>query len=398
MARPKLKLQWVHTGFDPMWDQDPAEFIEKLNSCIDENKTIDVLEVSLGDEDGDLSEPVQNLILNKLFQNDNQIITKLLVHTCCENEDNSNAGLDFFIQCLEASRNITIKAVKYRTFEMFPMTLNDSTRLARAISNSNDALRSLSISFLNHDDGKHIFSNENTLENIFIAVLDRGLQSFRINSDYGQRNEMFQRVCSAGNSQLATNTTLQELWFLNPPQRGDQNEEELHRDIFSDEQINLLSTILKTNTGLTNILFDRNLYNVSDQGRADLFRALRCNSTLTGRLSFDGLPLSDDNHPRSIEEHIKLNKWWQSFKSKYNIGINKTKKKTTTTTIGTGTIGNAVQGQPNAQPKSLAVSLYPYLIMNKLCLKPQFLYEFLRSETPTLVGAATTTATSQHHP
>ena len=136
-----------------------------------------------------------------------------------------------------------------------------------------------------------------------------------------------------------------------------------------------------------------------------MFRALRCNTTLTGGLYFKGVPLSDDSHPKLIKDHIKLNNWWQSFKSEYNIGINKNKKKkttTTTTNIGTGTIApkNAVQGQPNAQPKTLAMSLYPYLIMKKLCVKPQFLYEFLQSETPTLVGATTTAAAAggQHHP
>ena len=101
------------------------------------------------------------------------------------------------------------------------MTLNDSKRLASAISNSNDALKSFDIYLQERfdddddddddDDGKYIFSNENTLENIFVAILDKGLQSFTMHDRGGHGNEIFQRVCSAGNSQLATNTTLQEL-------------------------------------------------------------------------------------------------------------------------------------------------------------------------------------------
>ena len=61
-----------------------------------ENKTIDELDLDLTDDHRDLSEPVQNFILDKLLQNDNQIITKLVISNAYDDEDNSNAGLNFF--------------------------------------------------------------------------------------------------------------------------------------------------------------------------------------------------------------------------------------------------------------------------------------------------------------
>ena len=131
----------------------------------------------------------------------------------------------------------------------------------------------------------------------------------------------------------------------------------------------LLSEILKTITGLNHIRVDSDEYNVSDQGRTNVFRALRCNTTLTGSFYFKGIPLFDDSHSKLIKDHIDSYPKWIEDHISFN-----------------------------HRRKTIATSLYSYLIRNKLSKKPQFLDEFLQSETPILVGAApAATITGKHH-
>ena len=343
---------------------------------------------------------LQELLFGTLHTNNrNCTIKKLTVGNFCNDVETNNRCYDFLFflsQYLEGSQD-TIKEFYYSVGGRIPMTVNDASRFASIISRSNCNLQELYITLRNTDH--FLFSVENTFELIFTAVLDKGIRNFYVCVPVTARNsyykKLIQRACNAGNSKLTTNTTLEALAFLFN-ETEPSTEPSIH---FNDDDINPLVTILKTNTGLKEIGVDGRII-LSTTAQNNLMNAARDNTTLTEGFFIGPGSINETLERKlllSIYNQVAMNKFWKNFTTHYNIvGGKSARNGMNNNTIinnehhrrkrhkGDNVVPNKTQTLPEKpKPKTIDLSMYP-ILLEKLTGKPQFLFQFLTSESSLL--------------
>ena len=148
-----------------------------------------------------------------------------------------------------------------------------------------------------------------------------GIPQFQVTANNGHYNtKLIRRACSAGDSKLlATNKTL-KLLALSSDSTIDDNVRALD---LNEYDINLLSTLLRTNTGLEYIQMDGRMI-LSTTAQHNLKNALLDNTTLT-----QGLTVSfpnDERHneiQRFIQKQPGMNRIWEKLIKHYNVVGNK---------------------------------------------------------------------------
>ena len=344
---------------------------------------------------------IQELLFGTFHPNRTRTIKCFSVQNFCEDVETNNRCYDFVSQYLEGSKD-TIKEFHYAVHGGISMTVNDATRFASIISRSNCNLQRLTFSLIKHPGNvyHYLFSMENTFERIFTAVLDKGIQRFYVGVPVTTGNsyykKLIQRACNAGNSKLATNTTLNCLGFY-----LSYNEESDPPSIyFNDNDINPLWTIIKTNTGLERIHVDGRMI-LSTVAQTNLINAVRDNTTLTRTLT---LEFQNDAAHRKLQSLIRneiaMNRFWKDFTTHYKVvGGKNTRTGTNNTTYinndnPRGENHNDNNNDPNKiqatqkqepKPKSIHRSMYP-ILLEKLTGKPQLLFQLLKSESSLLFG------------
>ena len=335
---------------------------------------------------------VQELLFGTLHSNRKRTIKSFSVLNVCNDAETNNRCYEFLSQYLEGSQD-TIKNFHYAVKGIIPMTVNDATRFASIMSRSNCKLQTLSIVVNNANH--FLFTVENTFELIFIAVLDMGIPNLYVDVAITGGNyykKLIRRACSAGNSKLATNTTLKCLGFTF------QNDESDRPFIpFNDDDINPLITVLKTNTGLERIRLDGGIF-LSTTAQNNLMNTARDNTTITREygMQFQG----DGSHRKliaTINNQVAMNKFWKNFTTHYKIvgGKNTRNGRNNNNTIinntenhheknhnGDDVVPNKTPTQQE-KPKTIELSMYP-ILLKKLTGKPQFLFQFLKSESSLL--------------
>jgi len=402
----------LHFGGD--FYQDYPTTVESISILdgINDDVEIDSLSVCFDDD----SQPVLHQeLLERIFGiiSSKRVIKTLHFNNNGFQEVTFNRCFDFLLRCLSCPGG-RIKELGCGFEGHVRLTLPDATRLAATILQSNDSLKCLCIGH-----GNFTFSVKNTFEILFSAVLDRGIPCLvvRSSSNLDDYNTLIRRACSAGNSKLATNTTLKQL------------DVRLSNGLsvsLTDDDINPVSEILKTNTGLEYINIDGNI-NLSNTGVRNLMDGVRDNSSLTYGpvLSFPNddrhnhpksiIISSDDrhNHPKSIiTTQIYMNKFWGNFTTKYNVlgdDINNDNNNNDDEDdLGNNHDDNNNNDEnqddddddnnsctsivlPNKKkrekepPKTIALCMYSRLLYT-LTAKPQFLFQFLKSESALLFG------------
>ena len=251
-------------------------------------------------------------------------------------------------------------------------TINDATRFATIIAQANDNLKALTIFSLHgksndHDPYLDVF------EIIFMAVLNRG---------------------------IPWNTTLRKLLFLlDTVESRSTAESECRSSRLTDEDINSLSTVLATNTGLEYYIHVDGCMMLSTKGQNSLMNAVRDNSMFTRKSSVLYPPNhSDKCHyelQRSIHNQIVINKFWKKFNKRYNKTIirdktipNSNDNANSITNNGNSNgngSGNIVPNKAHdgrkGRPITIDRRLYP-AFLEKLTGQPQFLFQSLKSESP----------------
>ena len=343
---------------------------------------------------------IQELLVGTLHSNRKRTIKKLIVHNGCNDVETNNRCYEFLSQYLEGSQD-RIKEFYYVVHGIIPMTVNDATRFASIISRSNCNIQDFHFKLIKlpgNDVYHFVFSVGNTFERIFTAVLDKGINTFHVGVPVTAGNsyykKLIQRACNAGNSKLATNTTLKCLGFF------------LYEDIdprsiyFNDDDIKPLLAILKINTGLDYIRLDGRMI-LSTRTQTNLMNAARDNTTLTRKLSLEFQNEAAHCKLRSsINNQVAMNRFWKNFTTHYKIvgGKNTRTGKNNTTYIHNdnprGENHNDNNNDPNKiqatqkqepKPKSIHRSMYP-ILLEKLTGKPQFLFQLLKSENSLLFG------------
>ena len=188
--------------------------------------------------------------------------------------------------------------------------------------------------------------------------------------------KLIRRACSAGDSKLlATNTTLKLLAFTS----GSRIDDNVRALDLNDDDIKRFSARLRTNKGLELIQMDGRMI-LSTTAEHNLKNALLDNTTLT-----QGLTVSfpnDERHneiQRIIQKQPGMNRFWEKLIKHYNVIGNKNiqigNNNTNTTNNGND------NGDKTGKNKSVDHRLYP-AVLGILSDKPQFLFQFLRSESP----------------
>ena len=226
---------------------------EVITALSNDDKYIE-LSCYLDDNNFISSRELRDIIIDKKMSG---CIKVLHISHDIDDEDIRNRCLDFVLRCLEGPRN-KIKIFYY--CGSYPMTLADANRFATSIlSNNNFKL----LGFVDLANGS--FSNKETFECVFNAVLDSGLKRFGICGPY---KNTIGRTCNAGRFNLATNTTLKHL--------------DMHfRDVtnmIDDAEVIQLAKILEVNTRLKNIYITGVKF--SKLGEKYLLESLRYNTTL----------------------------------------------------------------------------------------------------------------------
>ena len=187
----------------------------------------------------------------------------------------------------------------------------------------------------------------------------------------------------------------------------------------NDDDINPLLTILKTNTGLERIRLDGGII-LSTTAQNNLMNSARDNTTITREY---GMQFQNDVSHRTlistINNQVAMNKFWKNFTTHYKIvgGKNTRNGMNNNNTIinndenhrenkhnindngngddiinddsngnGDNVVPNTTltqQEKPNPKPKTIELSMYP-ILLKKLTGKPQFLFQFLKSESSLL--------------
>ena len=368
---------------------------------------------------------LQELLFATLNSNQNRTIKSFQVENFADNAETNNLCYIFLSRYLEGSQD-RIKQFAYIVKGRIPMTVNDATRFASIISRSNCTLESLIFRIQKVDHFNFVFLAGNTFELIFTAVLDKGLLGFIVGVAVTEKNyyykKLIQRACYAGQSKLATNTSLKNLTFFLYNDERDHHFPTIH---FDDNEIDPLLTIIKTNTGLDRIRLD-GIIILSTATENNLMNAVRDNTTLTRGL-FIGPPKFKDAPPSyhklmsATRNEMWMNRFWKNFTTHYkivgdkntrndinnNTSINNANHRENKHNInnngngddiingninddsngnGDNVVPNTTQTQqekPTPKPKTIELSMYP-ILLKKLTGKPQFLYQFLKSESSLL--------------
>jgi len=393
-------------------DKSPITKLRNILTKIDDDVEINSIECCFYDDDEQSRREAQEVILAIIHSN--RKIKILGVFNYCKQVAHSQRCYAFVAQCLDGYLNTRIERFVYHGGGAPMMTMNDATRFATIIAQVNDNLKVLSIMCLhgtsnNHDQYLDVF------EIIFMVALNKGIPIFRVVTNRQHFKNIIQRACSAGNFKLATNTTLRKLYFDIDNFYIDTVVTSNH---LTDEDINPLSTVLATNVGLNYIHVDGCMM-LSTMGQNNLMNAVRDNSMLTHKLSVLYPPNHSDNCHYELQGTIKnqivMNKFWKKFTKRYNttvIGdtnIRKSNGNTNSTTShgksnGSGIDNNNRNGNGDGndndngnivptkarngrkgQHRTIDRRMYPALL-KKLTGKPQFLFQFLKSESPTVFG------------
>ena len=324
---------------------------------------ISCLNCSFSNDDFNTSEGLREAILNNKTSG---TVFRLQIGNFCSDRDTHKRCFDFYLRCLEGPENKTRKFCY--SIIGFPLTLADAKRCAVAIaSNANIDLLSLKNDLDFRDSA---FNEEGTLECIFDAVLDGGIQVFKLST--ASYKHIIKRLCNETSaSKLATNTTLKMLLctfiqFHAPTYRATDE---------SNEGIKQLANILKVNKGLKGIFIPFPL--ITNIGRKHLLGSLSDNTTLVMLNTRESSTfvfeeenqVEEDETERDesislqsqIDRHMMLNNIWEKYEN----------------------IENSKNGT------SISLDIYPDLL-EKLAGKPLLLFLFMQRNHPRIFTSFST--------
>lgn len=376
---------------------------EAITALRSNNDKIDTLYIQFNDENFPTSRELRNIILEEVASKN---IKGLRISNRCRQLELRDHCYDFVLQCIAVPRNTGILTYTFVYGANYPFTLDDAKRMALAISDSNGRIAALGFS------GSRMFSEVDTLECIFNAVLEKRIPGFWISVSVHRK--LIGRICTANKSKRTTNNTLKRLSF----KFESSNDNAI---VIDDDEIIQVSNVLHTFTGLDRLIIGGKNTIMSITGRQRFLEAMRDNTALT-RLE---LPKCNSwlNLQTQIDDQIAMNRFWKSFTKRYKVGgttcvndrlaerstagtinpastisssntnpgaaNNKNKKRKTThdtTTITTTTTAGSItekEGKNKTNNSTIAVQMYPALL-KILTRKPQFLFQFLKHESPTI--------------
>ena len=337
--------------------------MEEVISALRNEADISSLNCSFSNDDFNTSEGLREAILSSKMSG---TVSLLQIGNFCSDRDTHKLCFDFYLRCLEGPENKTRKFCY--SIIGFPLTLADAKRCAVAIaSNANIDLLSLKNDLDFRDSA---FNEEGTLECIFDAVLDGGIQVFKLST--ASYKHIIKRLCNETSaSKLATNTTLKMLLctfiqFHAPTYRATDE---------SNEGIKQLANILKVNKGLEGIVIPFPF--ITNIGRRHMLRSLRDNTTLmmldtreSSTFVFEEEnQVEEDETERDesislqsqIDRHMMLNNIWKKYES----------------------IDNSKSGT------SISLDIYPDLL-EKLAGKPLLLFLFMQRNHPRIFTSFST--------
>ena len=381
---------------------------EAITALRTNNDKIGILKIRFNDENFPTSRALRNIILAEVASKN---IKTLYISNRCRQLDLRDHCYEFVLQCIAEPRNTGFFTDLFAYGANFPLTLDDAKRMALSISNSNGHITNLGFS-----DDSRMFLEVDTMECIFNAVLEKRVPGFLISAMCisANRRKLIGRICTANKSKRTTNNTLKRLSF----KFESSNDNAI---VIDDDEIIQVSNVLHTFTGLDRLIIGGKNTIMSITGRQRFLEAMRDNTALT-RLE---LPKCNSwlNLQTQIDDQIAMNRFWKSFTKRYKVGgttcvndrlaerstagtinpastisssntnpgaaNNKNKKRKTThdtTTITTTTTAGSItekEGKNKTNNSTIAVQMYPALL-KILTRKPQFLFQFLKHESPTI--------------
>jgi hypothetical protein len=336
--------------------------MEEIISALRNEADISLLNCRFDDDNFNTSEGLREAILRNKMSG---TVFRLKIENFCSDRDTNKLCFDFYLRCLEGPENKT-RTFCYNSIG-FQLTLADAKRWAVAIA-SNDNIDFLSFNDLNLRDSA--FNEEGTLEYIFNAILDGGIEALNLGT--ATLKHIIKRLCNETSaSKLATNTTLKGLSY-NFFQTGAQTYRATDE---SNEGIKQLANILKVNKGLEGIVIHFPF--ITNIGRRHMLRSLRDNTTLMmlDTRESSTFVFEDENQVEEdetecdgsislqsqIDRHMMLNNIWKKYEN-----IDNSKSRT-----------------------SISLDIYPDLL-EKLAGKPLLLFLFMQRNHPRIFTSFST--------